>query len=214
MTFRAAAPAGAALALALAAPAAASAATVAPTSACVRYADAQSVPTLGLHTEGWAPQTALTFKVAGKPVGSGTTDAGGAFATGPSLFTPPAPRGNIQTMTLTAEDGAGRVAAAPVRIVRLGIAVPGQARPSQRVRYRVFGFHPGKKLYLFVRRGGRVKGRFTLGRPRGACGTLVKRMRYMPLKSWRSGRYEYWAATARRFSVQTAVPVFTISITR
>jgi hypothetical protein len=214
MTSRAAAPAGAALLLALLAPTA-SAATLTPLSPCTRYVESRPpLPTLGLRTDGWAPGAALTFKVGGKVVGMGTTDASGAFATTGAQFAPPAPDGNFQTTTLTAEDGAGGVVSSPLNVVRLAIDVPAKARPTTRVRYRVFGFRPNAKLYLFIRRAGKVKGRFALGRPQGECGRLIKRMRYMPLRSWTTGRYEYWASNDARFSTQTAVPVFTIDITR
>jgi hypothetical protein len=210
-----AAPAGAALLLALsAAPTAASAATVAPASACTRYVDTRPpVPTLGVRTSGWAPGAPLTFKVGGKVVGTATADATGAFATATPQFVPPAPAGNFQTTTLTAEDGSGAVASVGMNLVRLTIDVPRKAAPSKRVKYKIFGFRPGAKLYLFIRRGGKVRGRFLLGRPRGECGRLTKRLRYMPLKRWTTGRYEYWASNDATFSTQTAVRAFAIDIT-
>lgn len=214
MIRRAAAPAGAAVLLALTA-SAASAATVTPTSPCTRYVrSTPAVPTLGLSTSGWTPGAALTFKVGGQVVGTATADAAGAFASSAHQFVPPAPNGNFQSTTLTAEDGAGGVATAPIGLVRLGIVTPNKAAPGKVVAYKVFGFRPGAKLYLFVRRGGKVKGRFMLGRPHGACGRLTKRLRYMPLKSWTTGRYEYWASNDARFSAKTAVQVFKIDISR
>lgn len=214
MTSRAAAPAGAALLLALL-PAMASAATLTPASPCTRYVDSKpAVATLGLRTDGWAPGAALTFRVGGKVVGTGTADATGAFATSGAEFVPPEPTGNFQTTTLSAADGAGAEVTSPLNLVRLTIDVPAKARPAKRVKYRVFGFRPNAQLYLFIRRAGKIKGRFALGRPRGECGRLTKRMRYMPLRTWTTGRYEYWASNDARFSKQTAVPVFRIDITR
>ena len=216
MTPRPAALAGAAVMLSLAAPSAASAAgTVVPSSSCVRYvATDPPEPTLGLTASGWTPATALTFRVAGRTVGTGTTDAAGAFTTGPDPLTPPEPRGNLQTTRLTAEDPTGAATSAPLRVVRLTVAVPDRARPSQIVRYRAYGFRPGDRLYLFVRRSGRTLGRFTLGRPRGACGTLTKRLRYMPLRRWRAGSYQYWYSHDRRYSRATRIYGYTIRITR
>jgi hypothetical protein len=210
-----AAPAGAAILLVLAAaPAPASAATVAPTSSCTRYVDTQPpVPTLGVRTSGWAPGAPLTFKVGGRVVGTATADATGAFASSAPQFVPPAPAGNFQTTTLSAEDGSGTVASVGMNLVRLAIVVPRRAAPSKRVKYKAFGFRADTRLYLFIRRGGKVKGRFLLGRPRGQCGRLTKRMRYMPLKRWTAGRYEYWASNDARFSTQTAVRTFVIDIT-
>ena len=47
---------------------------------------------------------------------------------------------------------------------------PSTAKPRKKVRFRVFGFRPGERVYLHVRRGGKTKGRFSLGTAEGACG--------------------------------------------
>jgi hypothetical protein len=204
---------GAALLITLAAPATASAVVVAPGVPCVRYVPTTPPqPTLPLSTSGWAPAAPLTFKVNGSVVGNGTADAGGAYSTGAAPFVPPQPKGNLQTTTLTAEDGTGNEATAPMKLVRLTVAVPARAKPSQRVKYRAFGFQPGKRLYLFVRRGGKTKGRFALGKPQGDCGTLTKRLRYMPLKTWRTGTYEYWYAQEKKYSKATRIYGYKINI--
>jgi hypothetical protein len=200
----------------LAAPAAASAAgTVQPAAPCVRYVPTDPpAPTLGLTAEGWAPGSTLTFKVGAREVGIGQTDTAGGFTTGQSPFTPPEPKGNLQSTTLTADDGAGGFASSPLKIVRLTVDVPDRAKPSQRVRYRAFGFRPGARLYLFVRRGGKTRGRFVLGRPKGACGTLAKRLRYMPLRTWKPGLYEYWYSQSARYSKTTRIYGYRIRISR
>jgi hypothetical protein len=204
---------GVVLTLALAIPATANAATVAPVAPCVRYIPGLS--TLGVTSSGWAPNAALTFKVGDAQVGTGTADAAGNFTTpAENYFSPPAPKGNLEGMTLSAEDGAGGVATAPMKIVRLTVAVPDRARPSQRVKYRAFGFTPGKRLYLFVRRGKQTKGRFYLGKPKGDCGIVTKRLRYMPLKSWTTGTYEYWFGHSKTYSKKTRITGYQITITR
>jgi hypothetical protein len=202
---------GAVLTVALAVPAAASAATVAPLAPCVRYFPGFS--TLGVTAGGFAPNAGLTFRVGNAQVGTGIADAAGSFTTPvEDYFATPEPKGNLQNVTLTADDGAGGVATAPMKIVRLTVSVPNRARPSQVVKYRAFGFDAGKRLYLFVRRGSKTKGRFYLGKPQGECGRLTKKLRYMPLKSWSTGRYEYWFAHSKTFSKKTAVPGYEIRI--
>ena len=206
---------GAALLLSITAPATAAAdPVVAPTSPCVRYVDtAPPAATLGVVSSGWAAGAALTFKLAGHPVGSGRTDAGGAFNTGTDPFTPPEPKGNLQTVALTAEDGTGAIATQPVKLVRLIVTVPnGRYKPSKLVKYRAFGFAPGKRLYLFVRRGGKTKGRFLLGRTKGDCGLLVKQMRFMPLRKYSPGLYEFWFSHSRTYSTRTRIYRYTIQI--
>jgi hypothetical protein len=206
------APLLAALLIMLAVPASATAAgTVAPSAPCVRYLP--SLKTLGVTAAGWAPGTTLTFRVNGTRLGTGATDAAGSFATTPSTsFPAPRPEGNIESMSLTATDAAGATARARVKVVRPGLDVPNSARPSQRVRYRSFGFARDKRLYLYVRRGGKVRTRVLMGRSRGDCGTLVKRLRYVPVRNVVAGRYDYWLSTAKRFSPTTALFVFSIRV--
>jgi hypothetical protein len=206
---------GAALFITLTAPAAASAApVVAPTVPCVRYVG--TVPpaaTLGVASSGWTAGASLTFKVGEQTVGNGAADTTGAFSTGATPFTPPMPEGNLLSTTLTAVDNAtGASATAPLQVVRLTVAVPDRAKPSQKVRYRAFGFQPGKRLYLHVRRGSKTKGRFMLGKPSGECGRLTKRLRYMPLKRWSTGTYQFWYSQDKRYSKQTRIYGYSINI--
>jgi hypothetical protein len=206
---------GAALLVSLAAPATAVAdPAVAPSSPCVRYVEtAPPAATLGVVSSGWAADTPLTFKLAGQSVGSGTTDAAGGFDGRAQPFTPPEPKGNLQTVALTAEDGSGAVATAQVKLVRLIVTVPtGRYRPSKKVTYKAFGFAPDKKLYLFVRRGGKTKGRFLLGRTRTDCGLLTKKMRFMPLRKYKPGLYEFWFSHSKTYSTKTRIYRYTIQI--
>jgi hypothetical protein len=168
---------------------------------------------MGVSAAGFTPSSALTFAIDGSTVSSGVADAVGGFATPPtSLFSPPAQTKNIKTVTLTAADTAGLTASATMKVVKLGVVVPNRAKPSKRVKYRVFGFQPGKRVYLFVRRGGKTKGRFTLGKPKGDCGTLTKRLRYMPLRRWSTGTYEYWYTQSRSYSKQTRIYGYKLNI--
>ena len=216
MAARRTALGGAALLISIAAPATAVAdPVIAPSPPCVRYVEtAPPAATLGLKSSGWAANSPLTFKLAGQSVGSGTTDATGAFDnTLAQHFTPPEPKGNLQTVALTAEDGTGTVATTQVKLVRLIVTVPnGRFKPSKKVAYKAFGFAPDTNLYLFVRRGHKTKGRFLLGRTKGDCGLLTKKMRFMPLRHYTPGLYEFWFSHSKTYSTKTRIYRYTIQI--
>lgn len=199
-----------ALATALVAPAAASAATVAPSQACVL----DGTPSLAVTSSGWTPGIALNFALNGRTVGTGAADALGLFSNAADPFTPPAVTGRhpIRRFMLTANDPLGTHADAYVKVVHRTVSVPSRARPDKRVRYRAFGFPQGKKLYLHVRRGKRTLGRFTLGRPRGDCGVVSRRLRYMPLRHWSTGTYDFWYSNRRHFERSRALYGYRIRI--
>jgi hypothetical protein len=208
---------GAALLLSVVAPANALAApAVSAKTPCIRYIGTNPpAPTLGVTATGWTAVAPLTFSLGSQAVGTATTDAAGTFDTGNAQFTPPEPKGNLQTMTLTAADGAGGTATSKVQVVRLIVTVPGgRHMPSAKVKYRAFGFVPHKKLYLFVRRGNKTKGRFVLGKPKGACGLLTTRMRFMPLKQYSAGVYEFWFSHSKTYSKATRIYSYKIQITK
>jgi hypothetical protein len=197
------------LGLSLLLPAAASAATVAPTAHCVL--DGQR--NLSVASSGWTPGEPLTFALDGKSLGTGTADALGTFSNAADPFAAPLLTGDpVRRFTLTAANATGVQASAPVKVVHRTVAVPKRARPSRRVRYRAYGFPHGKRLYLHVRRGKRTLGRFVLGRPHGACGVVGKRLRYMPLRHWSSGTYDYWFSNQRHFKRSRALFGYRIRI--
>lgn len=179
------------------APAVASAATVAPTLPCVLDGGAD----LGVTSSGWAPGSVLNFALDGRSVGTGTADAAGLFSNASNPFTPPLLTGKrpVRRFTLTAADAAGNQANAHVKVVHRTVSVPSRARPARRVRYRAYGFPQGKRLFLHIRRGKRTLGRFLLGRPSGACGVVSKRLRYMPLRHWDTGTYDFWFGNRKHF---------------
>jgi hypothetical protein len=113
---------------------------------------------------------------------------------------------------LTAADAAGNQANARVKVVHRTVAVPNRARPGKRVRYRAYGFPNGKRLYLHIRRGKRTLGRFLLGRPHGDCGVVSKRLRYMPLRHWSTGNYDFWFSNRKHFKRGRALYGYRIRI--
>ncbi len=193
----------------LAAAPSANAATVGTNASCVRIFP--GVPSLPVFADGFGPGAFLTFKVDGATVGSGTTDPNGHFdnlADPNTWFTPSELQGkNTGTVQLTAEDGAGGIAGpVPVKATNLTwIGPPRAVKPTKRVRFRMFGFRTGERLYLHIRRGGKTRGRFSMGKAKGDCGLATKKMRFMPLRGYKTGTYEYWIGHSKKFDRNQAI---------
>lgn len=199
-------------ALALGAPVVASAAEVVVPE-CVR--SISGAQTLGVTGSGFTPNQTVTLQADGQSLGTAVADAAGAFTQ--ALF-PPAfssANRNQQTFELTAVDAAG-VAAAPVplRVTRVMVDLPDQARPRARVDYKVYGFLTGEPVYLQIRRGGKTRGTYKLGTAQGACGTVSKRMRYMPLARYSTGNYDYHFSHQRKYDRDQVIYSFRIAIFR
>ena len=195
----------------LAVPASAHAATLAVPPCSASLAGIETIPVQGA---GFAPNTVVRLAADGQPLGTATADAAGAFQR--TLFAPPfaSVRRTEQTFSLTGTDDAGTVATTPLRVTRVGAKLPERARPARRVRMRVFGFVPGRVVYLHIRRGGRTRGTFKIGTTSGPCGTASRRLRYMPLRRYSSGNYTYEFQQAKRFDAKKPRVQLRISIFR
>ena len=199
--------------LAAAAAPAAYGATVGSPDSCVRVIS--NLPTFRVVADGFAPGAFLTFKADDATVGSGNADGAGHFDNDAARFyPPPLPSGrDLKTFQLTADDGAGLVAGpVPIKVSNVAVRAPANSKPRKRVRFRVFGFRSGEPVYLHVRRKGRTLGRFRMGRTNGACGTLVKRMRFMPLRHYTLGTYKYYFSHSKRFDKDQVIYRATVSI--
>ena len=193
-------------------PAAADAATVAAPS-CGRIVPGQ--PTIPLSGSGFTPGSAVTFRTAdGQTLGSAVADAAGnAAVTVPG----PALPGGVErrSLQLVGSDAAGLVSpAAPFDVVKITATLPDRARPTSRVRIRAYGFQTGRTVYLHVRRSGRTRGSFRLSRAGGACGIASRRLRYMPLRRYSAGTYEYVFQHTRRFDATAPGVLLRVSIIR
>jgi hypothetical protein len=193
----------------LAAAPSANAATVGTNASCVRIFP--GVPSLPVFADGFAPGAFLTFKVDGSTVGSGTTDPNGHFdnlADPNTWFTPAELQGrNKGTIQLSAEDGAGGIAG-PIPVKATNViwnTTQKRVEPRKKVRFRMFGYQTGKRIYLHIRRGNKTKGRFNMGKAKGACGLATKRMRFMPLRGYKTGTYEYWIGHSKKFDRNQAI---------
>jgi hypothetical protein len=198
----------AALAPALAVPASAGAATLTVDKPCYREGS-QAVAT-GLGFNG---NSQVTFTLDGDPFtdpsNPPTSDAAGTVN---AQFTVGSPPGRQRTYVLAASDGTNS-AQANFTATDLDVAVnPRRGNPGRRKRVRARGFNTGSVLRFHVRgprtRNGRV------GRVRGACGNVDKRVRIVSA-SYPSGIYTVQFDERRRYS-STARPrvVFQVTIFR
>lgn len=185
--------------LGLALPAAAPAATISTTQGCLRVVPGQ--PTFPVIANGFTPGAVVRVTADGRTIGSGIADAAGVWS---SVLLAPliADAARVtQTFLISATDTRGVVAPSiAVPATRLTARLPSRASPTHRVPYRAFGFEPRRSVFLHVRRGGRTRGTFRLGTARGACGAVARRMRFMPLRRWSTGAYEYWFTQSTRFA--------------
>jgi len=188
----------AAVACALTFPVEVFAASLTTSERCLRVVTGQR--TFPVLSSGFTPGAVVTVTADGRTVGSGIADASGTWSE--LLPAPPITDGRrvSRTFEVTAMDSRG-VFAAPITVdaIRLTARLPRRSGPRERVPYRVFGFASGRPVYLHVRRDGRTRESFRLGTPAGPCGRLSRRMRFMPLRRWSTGVYDYWFTQTRRF---------------
>jgi hypothetical protein len=195
---------------ALAVPSTASAAAVVPGQQCARA----GTPSFDLVSSGWAPGAGLSVHL-GNLDKAVTADANGVFSTAGAPLTPPAlGRPGVKRVSLSVTDGVTTAGPVTTKVVQRGVRVPNRSKPAEVVRYRGYGFPPHKRLYLHVRRGGKTKGTFRIGRPTGVCGLVTRKLRYMPLRRWSTGTYDYWFSNTRRFRSSRTLYGYRINIYR
>ena len=210
-----AAVAAAGLLAVLAVPSAAQAAAIAGPP-CARVLPGQkTIPVAGTGFTAGSSVRVNDAANAGNTLGSTTADAAGNFNDlffGPTF---PDAETNQMTVNVSGVDDQG-VASPPVplQVVRITATLPDRARPTSRVRYRVFGFQTGKRVYLHIRRGGKTRGSFRISTATGPCGIATRRLRYMPLRRWSTGTYDYYFQHTRRFDRREPGVKLQISIVR
>src|SRR5687768_15850454 len=153
----------------LAVPSAAQAAAIAVPQ-CARVLPGQQ--TIPISGAGFTPGSSVQVTDAadrGNSLGTALTDAAGTF--NDLFFGPTFPDADTNRLTLNvAGTDAQGVASPPVplQVVRVTATLPDRARPTSRVRYRVYGFETGKRVYLHIRRSGRTRGSFRISTANGA----------------------------------------------
>jgi hypothetical protein len=205
-------------ALAAAGASTASAATIAPGTPCARYlsnfAAQQWVPISGTgFTANTNPATnSVELRWANNDLGGFTPlAADGTFNIG--VFMPTefirSSTGRTKTYTLTATDRVtpGVVASTNVTFVRVGANV----RPSRvgsnlrrKVRWSAWGPPTGAKMYLHWTFEGRRHAVRKLGRAKGACGIVHKKLPFLPAAP-RTGTWKVYFTAGRKFNRRRAL---------
>jgi hypothetical protein len=195
-----------------AAPGIAQGASVTPTVPCVGgLATGGAFP---LRLNGFTPGSFVTVKAGNDTVTGTQVDINGNAVVSDGT-TPFLGNRNQATFQLTATDSAGGVAApSSVKVTKWTVDIPSRAHATHKVRYRAFGFIPGRRVNLFVRRGGRTRGSFSLGKAKGSCGIATRRLRYMPLRHYSTGNYQYFFEQTKHFNSHAPRIRLSIFITR
>lgn len=170
--------------------------TLVPLTPCIRFLDT-SVKSWALEGAGFAPNAAVTISSDGAAIDTVQADAAGGFQA--PVNAPPI-RGNRANVSITADDGQGHPAG-PIALpeVKLGVEWPSHASAHKKVNFRAYGFEPGKTVYLHIRRGGKTRGTFKIGRADPPCGITKRKLRAMPLSRYSAGTYEYWFGSTKKF---------------
>lgn len=195
-----------ALLLVLALPATARAATLTVDRPC--YAIGTTMTVSG---SGYAPGAAIQLSYSnGGLAPQATADGAGNFTQG---IPAPSIRRSEQAIAVNATDGTNG-GSAPVRVTKpeLTTRPSRNVAPTRRVRYRVRGFPGLRRVYIHYIYGKRRRGTVRLTRPRGVCGVFSRRMRMLPLRRVRFGRWTVQVDASRRYSPLT-VPRLTGRLT-
>lgn len=199
------------MALGVALPGVADAAEIA-VPACSPFLEGER--TVVVRGTGFAPNSDVRLTVGDQALGTAKADADGAFradAFGPAFSSD---RRNLQTFDLLAEDAEGTSATAALQMTRINATLPAKARPTSRVTYRVFGFTPGRTVYVHVRRGSKTLASLRIGAAASPCGTASRRLRYMPVEGYKTGSYVYWFQASKRFDPEVASVRLPVEIVR
>lgn len=111
----------------------------------------------------------------------------------------------LQTFSLVATDDTNPaiVATFSYRQVRVGYSTnPATGRPTRRALHTVRGFPTGKNTYLHFRFAGQTKRNVKLGKAKGTCGIVSRRMALLPTRS-RPGTWTVYVDQKATYSRKT-----------
>ena len=207
----------------------AQAAEISVPSSCLRYLPAfaaqEFVPVQGA---GFTPTTNVSFPnsvslaySSGDTAGSLDVTTAGTLAPASAVFMPSNFRtssARTKSYTLTATDNANPAitASTSVKFIRMGATTkPKRVRGNvhRRVVWKVWGATSGAKIYAhWVFRGKRHATR-SLGRAKGACGVVKKRVSFLPART-RFGDWRVYFTVGRGFSRREFPYSVTLDISR
>jgi hypothetical protein len=180
---------------------------------CVGYHP--NTRTLPVEGAGFAPGSFVSVRYEAPQLGVPrsaalvTADPAGSFSLD---LVPPSPgslRVNTSTFTISAVDPLQpSISAADefmVTRVRVDVVPRASTNPARRARFTAFGFVPGSVVYAHFLRFGAARAEKTvsLGRARGACGRVSKRMALVPGRNVARGSWELAVDAKRSFSRST-----------
>ena len=172
-------------------PAAAQAAEInTGTEQCIRIIP--GLPTMPVFGTGFTPGSTVVLSQGGSSLGSTTADGAGSII---DQFFPPSiddSSRNTQTFQIVADDGNGFVATMTVPVTRVLVKFPSNSKPRNKVRFRFWGFATNRPIYMFVRRNNKTLRRVKMGRTSDPCGRHVVKKKFLPLKSYTTGTYDYY----------------------
>jgi hypothetical protein len=180
----------AAVLLALAAPAAAQAATLHPLEPCYVSASPEESQreTIPLRAGGFTPAAVVDVDVDGQQ-SEATAAADGSVAV--DAVAPYQPTGvRSFRVTLTERASPANYVTAETLVSALELIVrPREARPRERVRFKLRGFTLGLPLYAHYLFEGEHRRTVSLGTPEGPCGSLKVKRRQFPMKHPKRGHW-------------------------
>jgi hypothetical protein len=216
--------------LACGAAAPAQAAEISVSSPCVRYypglAGQEFVPVQGA---GFTATTDVSFPNSvsfaysgGDTGGSVDVTTAGTLAPGAAIFMPSdfisSSSGRTKSYTLTATDNANPAvtASTTVKFIRMGATTkPKRVRGNvhRRVVWKVWGATSGAKIYAHWLFRGKKRATRSLGRAKGACGIVKKRVPFLPART-RFGDWRVYFTVGRGFSRKEFPYAVTLDISR
>lgn len=170
--------------------------------------------TVAVQGTGFAPNSEVELTVGEQRLGTARANEDGAFRADALAPAFSSERRNLQTFDLLAEDAEGTSATADLRMTRINATLPAKARPTSRVPYRVYGFTPGRTVYVHIRRGSKTLSSLRIGVAASPCGTASRRLRYLPVKGSPTGSYVYWFQASKRFDPEVASVRLPVEIVR
>jgi hypothetical protein len=195
------------VAVALASPGAASGASIGlvPKKSCYRSGER-----VFLGGSGFTPNTAPEVTLDRRSLGRTQADAQGVIRGVLSLGSIRGERKRL--LAATDQVNSSNFGALTLRATSVGLSVkPRRSGPGRRVRIKARGFTRSKRLYAHVRRGRRYRRNVRIGRLKGACRKLNRKVRVFPLGT-RRGVYIVRFDGKRRYSRRTT-PAFTYRVT-
>lgn len=195
--------------------AAAGAATIQTAIPCARYAGG-GLATVPVAGSGFTPGATVR-------VGYGS-DLGAFLTAGPDgslagAILPPtsfiSSRANEAVFPLSAEDQSNTAitASGTARIARITVDVPQNTRNTRKkVKYQVVGFPNGRVVYAHYVFGGKRRKSVKIGRTKGDCGRITKRLRFLPVNRPRNGTWRIYFSNRKRYSKASALYLVKVTV--